>query len=205
MILVENAINNYKIKKYGDLAHSLKSSYTLLIGGTGEKTINIINYMRESNGDFSRYQELISYKLQEFYNTDFLDFTLLMGKMFGVYNLYCYFPIKYEVRKQISNSIVITPLETYDIIKNNFRSIYYHFNKIFSIDEEEFSFLISSMFEVQDDYKIYNNDIVKELGFMLMGYYLMIYNLTEKDYITPIECIEYFHKINDSNKKIRVY
>ena len=205
MRLIDEIIDDYRIKKYGNLAHILKTSHKMLVGGRGADNIKIEKFLIASQGDFSNYQELIKNKLSEDYKLDFLDYSLLMGKFFEVYNLYCFIFINKEIRKKIINSNLITKENTINILKLNVANIYQHMFKKIKVDFESFKAFLSSLFIVKDDFSMYNNQMFNELSYILIGNYLFLeeYGLGN-GFIGSEESIDFFNKMNkiyENNKK----
>lgn len=205
MRLIDEIIDDYRIKKYGNLAHILKTSHKMLVGGRGADNIKIEKFLIASQGDFSNYQELIKNKLSEDYKLDFLDYSLLMGKFFEVYNLYCFIFINKEIRKKIINSNLITKENTINILKLNVANIYQHMFKKFKVDFASFKVFLSSLFIVKDDFSMYNNQMFNELSYILIGNYLFLeeYGLGN-GFIGSEESIDFFNKMNkisENNKK----
>lgn len=205
MRLIDEIIDDYRIKKYGNLAHILKTSHKMLVGGRGDDNIKIEKFLIASQGDFSNYQELIKNKLSEDYKLEFLDYSLLMGKFFEVYNLYCFIFINKEIRKKIINSNLITKENTINILKLNIANIYQHMLQKFRIDFESFKAFLSSLFIVKDNFSMYNNQMFNELSYILIGNYLFLeeYGLGN-GFIGSEESIDFFNKMNkisENNKK----
>lgn len=205
MRIIDEIIDDRRIKKYGELAHKLKTSLLMLTGSRNENGIKIEELMVESKGDFYYYQDLIEKSLLEDYKLDFLDFSLLMGKFFGVYNEYCFIDIKKDVRKKIAKNKKINRENTKLILEENFKEIFTYFKEKFFLTEEEFIEFISSLFVVRDDYSLYNNKMVNELSYILMGNYLSLeYSTSEKKFCGCLESIEYFHNVNNRLNRSRV-
>lgn len=205
MRIVEDFLDEYKLKRYGSLAENLNTSKDFLKGRRRDDGIKIEELMVMSDGDFSLYQDLIKKELSRYYVTDFLDFSLLLGKFFGVYNLYCYLEIDYDVRKKLINSTKISRKNTLDFIKNNCRDIYdYLFGK-FAIDKEQFVSIVVALFDVSNDYCFYNDEVVREISYILMGHYLFLEDKNLKNVFVGSEfCCQYFKRHNNKANKKRV-
>lgn len=205
MRVIDEIIDDIKIKKYGKLAHKLKTSLMMLTGSKNENGIKLEDLMVESKGDFFYYQDLIEKSLLEDYQLDFLDFSLLMGKFFGVYNEYCFIYIKKDIRKKIATNKKINRENTMLILEENFNEIFKYFKDKFFLTKEEFIEFISSFFVVRDNYNLYNNKMVNELAFILMGNYLYLeYSISEKNFCGCLESIEYFQNVNNSLNKSQI-
>lgn len=205
MKIVEDFVDDYRIKKYGELADSLLTSQDFLTGRRSSDGIKIEELLVNANGDFSKYQELVRKRLSKYYNTDFLDFSLLMGNFFGVYNLYCYDFINQDIRYRLINNENISRQATLNFIKKNCRDIYNHLFMNFGIDEEEFIKITSSLFEVNNDNSLYNDAVVREIAYILMGNYLFLEEHSLKSaFIGSDWCVEYFKRENKNGTKRQV-
>lgn len=204
MRVVEEIINEYRIKKYGELALDLKTSHLMLIGGRAEDGIKIEKLLIASKGNFYRYQEIIQEKLLEDYNVDFLDFSLIMGKFLGIYNLYCYIDINKEIRKKIINNKLITKKNVQNIITNNVRDIFTYLASKFNITFNDFKKFLASIYIIHDDYSLYNYPLFFELAYILMGNYLFLeFNTLSNGFIGCEDSIDFFHKMNKSYNFVR--
>lgn len=205
MKIIEDCVDDYKLKRYGKLADGLKTSKSFLTGRRGSDGIRIEKLLEAANGDFLEYQELIKDDLNHYHKTDFLDFSLLLGKFFGVYNLYNYVYINHDNITKLNNSSKISRRETLYFLKKNCREIYDYLFEKFLISTDEFINLTSSLFEVRNDNSLYNDELVREVAYILMGNYLFLENHSLDNYfLGSAFCVQYFKRQNKDDKKLRV-
>jgi len=204
MLVFEDFNRSIKIRKYGEMARVLKTSSLLFTGRRAEDGINIIDIMVKSCNDFSRYQGLIKYAVILNSKIDFLDLSLVMGKFFGVYNLYNYEHLSIDVRNRLVSDESINSIATRVIISYNFSDIYQYVSDNFPIGKEEFFNFISSLFVVRDDNSLYNSPVFSCLAHILMGNALFLKgNQLSNGFIGSSEAILYFSQINDkSNARV---
>lgn len=205
MRIFEEMADERRIKKFGYLAHKLRTSYMLLTGRRGEGGIRIEDLLIESNGNFRRYQEIIRKNLSGYYEVDFLDFSLMMGKFFGVYNMYCYKDISRDIRRRIINDSNINRNNTKELLELRCAEIYDYFCSKYQISMKDFFTIMSNLFVVSDDYSLYNNPLVTDLFYMLIGNYLFLEdNNLCGGFIGCKKSIDYFEKTNNELNKKRV-
>ena len=198
MRLFEDFSNDLRIKKYGDLAEKLRTSQMLLTGRRATGGIKIEELMVKSEGDFSKYQELIKKSVIMSYDADFLDFSLLMGKFFGVYNEYCYIDINRDVKVRIISNEMINKENTMRLLERKFDDIYEYLRGICVIDEKDFISFLSSLFVVRNDNSLYNDPLFKELAYILLGNALIMEKYSiQNGFAGSRVCVEYFKRINN--------
>lgn len=198
MRLFEDFSNDLRIKKYGDLAEKLRTSQMLLTGRRATGGIKIEELMVKSEGDFSKYQELIKKSVIMSYDADFLDFSLLMGKFFGVYNEYCYIDINRDVKVRIISNEMINKENTMRLLERKFDDIYEYLRGICVIDEKDFISFLSSLFVVRNDNSLYNDPLFKELASILLGNALIMEKYSiQNGFAGSRVCVEYFKRINN--------
>lgn len=204
MRIFEEISDNRRIKTYGEIAHKLNTSSGLLTGRRAENGIKIEKLLEESHGDFQKYQNIIREKLSEDYQLDFLDFSLLMGCFFDVYNIYCFIFVSENIRKRIACNKNINLSNTLSLFEFNYSNIYCFFSSKYNISQDDFNKLVSNLFIVRDDFSLYNNDIIKDIGMMLIGNYLCLedYELNH-GFIGVQQGIDYFMEKNSKlNNKL---
>lgn len=205
MRIVEDFVDDYKLKKYGKLAAKLNTSSEFLTGRRSSDGIKIEKLLVAADGDFLEYQQLIKDELNRYHETDFLDFSLLMGKFFGVYNLYNYVDITQDNRRKLNNNPKVSRQKTLELIKKNCLDIYDYLFEKFLLSKEEFINLVGSLFEVRNDNSLYNDEVVREIAYILMGNYLFLEEHSLKNHFPGSAfCVQYFKRHNKDDKKIRV-
>lgn len=198
MRLFEDFSNDLRIKKYGDLAEKLRTSQMMLTGRRAIDGIKIEELMVKSEGDFSKYQELIRKSVIMSYDADFLDFSLLMGKFFGVYNEYCYIDISRDIKVRIINNEMINRDNTKRLLERKFDDIYEYLNGICVIDKKDFLSFLSSLFVVRNDNSLYNDPLFKELASILIGNALIMEKYSMKNgFAGSRACVEHFKRLNN--------
>ena len=162
----------------------------MLKGRRGSEDIKIDKIIF-SSPDKIAFVNKVEQELLKDTNTDYLDFSLLMGLYFEKFNLYNYVYIKPDVRKIIVNS---KPDRKY----TNYSKIAEYFYSKYGIKGEVLSSIICKMLFCVDndnDYELlYNNDVTRDLGLILMGVSL------KKEFNSCFNAIDYFYEVNDSCK-----
>lgn len=202
MKIMDDIINNINEKIYKNKAEICLVSPLLIRGRVAEDGISIPKLLRYSHSK-ANFDILVRDELTYDRNTDFYDFSLLMGQIFGVYNLYSYQYVKRDVRCDIVNSKVDSKY-TNRIFDKYGDKIFEYVSSTYNISNDEYISLIVKMFKVIDDYSIYNNDIVKDIGKILLGNILYGIDYFGGNYDYLINCedaIDYFDKCNSINKR----
>lgn len=196
MRLFDEIRDDYMMNHYGRLADRYNSSRLLLTGGRADNSIKIEKLFLEAKSNNENFDNIVRETIGNNYNTDFLDFSLVTGLYFGVYNLYCYSKISYDVRDKIVKAS-INKDKSLEFLKNNSRIIYNYINEKYGISEDEFSTIISQLFVIRDDNSLYNNGIVRDIVFIMIGNTLYCEDFKSNEFIGCSECINYFRQEND--------
>lgn len=194
MKVIEDAIESVVVKLYGDKAQEFLVSSKMLVGSHGYDGIDVLHILRSSHDkktfDFRMKKELLKPR-----TTDFYHFSLLMSQYFGVYNLYCYMMVDRDVIFDVMRQEP-TVEKTLEFFKKNGNRIYEYFNFSYGISREYYDQVVSKMFQVNDDYSIYNNDIVFDIGKILMGNDLYQLDHHTSSFLGCSSSIAYFEKRN---------
>jgi len=127
-----------------------------------------------------------------------------MGCFFDVYNIYCFIFVSENIRKRIACNKNINLSNTLSLFEFNYSNIYCFFSSKYNISQDDFNKLVSNLFIVRDDFSLYNNDIIKDIGMMLIGNYLCLedYELNH-GFIGVQQGIDYFMEKNSKlNNKL---
>jgi hypothetical protein len=198
MVIIDELIDDYRIKKYGKLALNYNCSNLMLTGSKSEDSIRMEKLLLEAKSTNTFIDSIVRNKLNEDYNVDFLDLSLISGLYLGVYNIYCYKYIKKDVRKTLSNSNIERD-KSLKFLENNSREIYKYLNEKYEIDEELFTDIISKLFVLRQDYSLYNNEVVFDILFLLMGKTLYDENFKSDEFISCEKYLDYFKEENEKS------
>lgn len=180
---------------YGERAVKLGVSKGMLSGRLASDGINIVKLISSSTSPEDFRRRVIE-SLDDDRNTDYLHFSLIMGLYFGCFNLYNYMYICPDDRKKIVGSSP-SRSDTMYFIKKYWNVLCEYFSDKYGIKPDELKKIISQMLFIvdSDDVKVkfYNNDIVKDIGKILMGVSL------SNEFIGCREAIEFFDESNKNN------
>lgn len=196
MQFIENYEKEFRFLLYGEKAKKIDVSKYLLVGRSADSGIKIGKTIKSSSSK-DEFRENVISLLKSDVNTDYLHFSLIMGLYFGCFNLYNYLYVVPGVRNKI---ILSNPNrhDTMNFLINNYSSIFSYFNKKYDIDDVSLRNIISKMFfitDTEDDYVLlYNNDICRDLGIILMGTSLF------GEFVSCEYAIDYFDEENDNLK-----
>ena len=196
MQFIENYERDLRFFLYGEKAEKLDISKYILSGRCCDYGIKIGKVIKNSSSKDEFRNRVISL-LNNKVNTDYLHFSLIMGLYFGCFNLYNYLYIKPDVRSEIIDNIP-NRKDTMNFLVNNYRFMFSYFNKKYGIDDITLRSTISKMFFIADSEDayiyLYNNDISRDLGIILMGTSLF------GEFISCEHAIDYFYEKNDNYK-----
>ena len=202
MRIIDDIENEVREKIYKGKAEICLVSPLLLRGRIADNGISIPKLLKFSSKKVE-FDTLVKQELSSDRKTDFYDFSLLMGQIFGVYNLYAYQYIERDVRNEIVKSNVDSKYA--NIIFDKYSDKIFEYVSIkYNISRDDYDTLIIKMFKVVDNYSIYNNDVVKDIGKILFGNVLYAIDYFGGNYDYLINCdeaIDYFDKCNNKNKR----
>ncbi len=138
----------------------------------------------------------------------FTDFSFLMGLQFGVYNLYAYHYISWNVKKRLTNSDP-SEEESREVIQNYGSAIAKYIEKKYHIGKEYTDRIMKDLFRIKEDNPYFQNEIVEDIGKMMMSYYMMFQGKEIKknryivnDFFETGKAILFFDQ-NNTEKQIR--
>lgn len=200
MRIVNDIIGNSIISRYGEKANELGVSKLMIIGRTGENGISILDMVKKSNSR-KEFSLAVKMELQLYRNTDFYHYSLLMGQFFGVYNIYNYMFIAPNVRNEL---IISQPNvnKTVEFFNMNNVEIFSYINKKYGLGQSEYVDLVNNMFSLNNDYSVYNNAIINDIGMILMGNQLFRADTNSRTFLGCRGCINYFNRKNEEKKNI---
>lgn len=169
----EEKENEKRIKKYGNKANHLNISWNLLRGRRAADSINIVKLI-ENSDNFNDLKNNVAIELYNSTQVDFLHFTLILGLFFDCFNKYDYHQkIDLEVIKKIVESKP-NSTKTLEFLGEYEEDLYKYLASRNQLDYETYQNILRSMFVINNDYyfKLYNSDIVWEIGKVIMGYTL---------------------------------
>ena len=197
MRIIDDIENNIREKLYKGKSEICLVSPLLIRGRVASDGISIPKLLKYSNKKVE-FDTLVKQELTSDRKTDFYDFSLLMGQFFGVYNLYSYQYIDRDSRNKLVNSKVDKEYTKKIFDKYNDK-IFDYISIVHNISYSKYSDLIDKMFRVVNDYSIYNNDVVKDIGKILIGNRLYGIDYFDENSECLIDCneaIDYFDKCN---------
>ena len=201
MRIIDDFENEVKESVYKNKAKLCSVSTLMLRGRNSSDGISIIKLLRASKNKI-QFDDLVKSELLKDRNTDFYDFSLLMGQFFGVYNLYSYEFVDKESRTKIVSSNISSEYTNMFFDKYNDK-VFEYISYNHSISHDDYINLIGKMFMVVNDYSIYNNSVVKDIGKILMGNYLYAMDYFDGNFENLIDCNEAINYFDNCNKKNR--
>lgn len=167
MKVFEEMADSKRIRKYGDRAMRLGVSIDLLEGNAMKYGLPI-HKLITSNLSCEAFDRKVRTTLYGSNNTDFYDFSLLMGLYFGTYNAYGYLFISNDVKKEV---IEVNPnrVDTKRFIKQYHRAIYEYFSNFYGFTNSQIDKFIGMMGEVVTDNQLYNKPCIQDMGKILIG------------------------------------
>ena len=193
--IIEEFESSIKMFLYGKKARSLGVSPYMLYGRIASDGIDICKLIKNSNSSSELYKNVCS-EIDDDKNTDYLHFSLIMGLYFGCFNLYNYLYITNGVRKRI---VECKPnrRDTMNFIIRNYSKLFKYFSLVYGINDNEFKNILSKMLflvKQDDDNYLYNSDIVKDFGKILIA------NSIFDDFNDCFESIVLFDELNEFGK-----
>ncbi len=195
-----NKLNNNIIKRlYAKKANLLKVS-PLLLDAKATKELNLIEIIKCSDNKCNFDKEVMKALLCE--ESNFLDFSLIMGLFFGVYNQYQYEYINYEVKKKIVDNKPNSE-QIKEVVKHNIEKIYMYLAEKYNIDKKTFDEIIFKMFVVEDvdEDTLYERKIANVIGKIILGNYLYLLEISIKNSTFLVDCEDAINFIDKLNKK----
>lgn len=202
MRIIDDFVDDFTEKFYKDKAGICRVSLKMVRKKRGENSISICTLLRFCN-DKIGFDTLVRQELDSDRKTDFYDFSLLMGQFFGVYNLYSYVYVDREIRRKIM-SFNHDFHNTKNLLEKNKNKIFEYLSSKYDLTLLEYESIINKMFTIVNDFSIYNNDIVREVGKILMGSCLYAYDYFNGDNSFLINCgdaVNYFDECNEEKIK----
>ena len=164
----EEISDSIKLNLFGKKAGLLCVSKFLLTGRRASDGINISKLIHDSSSR-DDFKDKVVCEVSRDDNTDFLHFSLIMGLYFGCFNLYNYLYVSPQVRKKIVWGN-IDRNDTVNFIIKNYSSLLEYFQAVYGIDDEFLRATLSKVMLLNDeDMSLYNSDVVRDLGKILMG------------------------------------
>lgn len=201
MRIIDDLENDVKELVYKNKAKLCGVSPLMLKGRIARDGISIIKLLRVSK-DKMQFDDLVRSELISERNTDFHDFSLLMGQFFGIYNLYSYEFVDKSIKTKIVSSNVDRKY-TNMIFDKYSDKIFEYVSINHNISHDDYINLIVKMFKIIDDYSIYNSDVVKDIGKILIGNCLYAIDYFDGNCENLIDCDEAVNYFNDYNEKIK--
>lgn len=203
MKMIDDMVDSYVLTKYQEKANSLGVSSRMLIGRSANDGISPLMLVKSSSNR-QQFEDLVDAELTINKNTDFYHFSLLMGKYFGVYNLYTYMFVVPKMREEIMRrkpnlSKTIAFFNKYN------DNIFGYVEEMYGFSRDEYNEVLKNMFRRRDDYGLYNSPIVQDIGKTLMGCSLLESENGLGLFIRSGEAIRYFEQKNrlDVNKNVK--
>lgn len=119
--------------------------------------------------------------------SDFYDYSLVMGKFTGVYNIYGYQPLSSEIKRSIAG-MTIDPKKTRAFLDRQFDSLAKYFQTFHHIHADRVQQDIARMYEVGIDDSIYRSPVCRDVGKILIVTSLSFRSLDSNyinDYLSP--------------------
>ena len=201
MRIIDDIENNIREKLYKGKSEICLVSPLLVRGRVASDGISIPKLLKYSNKKVE-FDTLVKQELTSDRKTDFYDFSLLMGQFFGIYNLYSYEFVDKSIKTKIVSSNVDSKY-TNMIFDKYSDKIFEYVSINHNISHDDYINLIVKMFKVVEDYSIYNSDVVKDIGKILIGNCLYAIDYFDGNCENLIDCDEAVNYFNDYNEKIK--
>ena len=137
---------------------------------------------------------------------DFYDFSLIMGMITGVYNIYPYEFFTEKIKQRLVESSIPNHDLFRDFINQYFESISNYFFDFYHINRQEVQDDINQMFLVVSDDSIYKSRVCSDVGKMLVVYSLDGYQKEAvSESIASGQFLSIFDELCHYQKKIQVF
>ncbi len=167
---LSSIISDIKVGRYQNHAFSLSAAPEFLYHHYSDGGIPMDEMIIASTSKPSLDRK-VSEVLRAGVDSDFYDYSLVLGKFTGVYNVYDYQPLSHEVKRNISY-LDIDPKETKAFLDRQFHSICKYFQDYYHIHADRVQQDIARMFHVGIDDSIYSSPICRDVGKMLVVSYV---------------------------------
>ena len=193
------------MERYGEHAVSLNVSPKFLYHKYPGDCLPI-NKMIIDSTSFEKFRRKADIFLFSHGKTDFYDFSLIMGKFTGIYNIYSYEYLNEELKREISGDS-IDSRDVFLFLDRHFNSLAEYFQKNYHIASFDVEKDIYHMFEVSSDDTIYRSPVCRDIGKMLISAHQMFsyadfndFNYNISYLISSGYLVEEFHKMNQTEK-----
>lgn len=170
--------------------------------------IDILKLIRKSNTK-GEFRKNIKKSLYHSSQTNFYDFSLMMGLQFGVFNFYCYQTIDKSIKKKfvLCNP---NPKESLLLFQNYGDSMVSYLTNKYGIEEKEIYFIVKKMFHLNEDNPYYHDIVVEDIGEMVISYFLYFSGKSMKNnpyvinhFFESGRAFSYFQECNHSVKQLK--
>ena len=201
--------NGRNINKYnGKDKRFLISPQMLDLKTNNYSSININKVLKQAKNK-REFDNLIAYELfNNISESEFYDFSLLMGLNLGVYNCYGYLYVSSELKERVLRSNPNVD-ETLFIINNYKKDLDILFKKKYNLSSDDLTTIINKMLQIDRNNSLYNNEIIFDVCKTILGIRMLygsydtslttMRNVKVREDIRTGRCLEYFDEIN--NKK----
>lgn len=203
MLIFEELNKKIIYSLYASKAKILNLSPALLNGA--DDNMNLKTIVK-----FSETKEILDKQIKTILinpESNFLDFSLIMGLFFGVYNQYQYEYIDFEIKSKIVKNAPNCE-QIKETVEHNKNKIFEFLVKYYKIDRKTFEDTISRMFILEDEnseYSLYEEGFANIIGKIILGNYLYLNELGIKNSTYLIDCedaIKFIDKLNQKSIKL---
>lgn len=194
-----------RMERYGEHAISLNVSPRFLYHKYPGDCLPI-NKMIIDSTSCEKFRRKADIFLFSHGKTDFYDFSLIMGKFTGIYNIYSYEFLNEELKKEISGDS-IDSRDVFLFLDRHFNSFAEYFQNQYHISSDDVQKDIYRMFKVSLDDTVYRSPVCRDVGKILISAHQMFSYVDSTEFnhnisylISSGYLIEEFHKMNQVEK-----
>ena len=211
--IIDDFVGERRMHRYSEHAYSLKVSPRFLYRNFSSQHLQI-NEMILTSFSKESFDKKVRFALANHGYTDFYDFSLALGTIMGVYNVYLYQFLSDDTKKSLSLQ-KFNSLDVHDFLCKYDTDFINYFENFYSIYEGQYHRILARMFEINVDESLYANTVCLDVGKILIASSLLLHSLDSEcivdhisDLIASGQMIEEFEKINYKvksceNKQIR--
>ena len=211
--IIDDFVGEMRMQRYSEHAYSLHVSPRFLYHNFSKHHLPI-NQMILSSFSKESFDKKVRFALANHGHTDFYDFSLALGTIMGVYNVYLYQFLSEHLKKQLASQ----PCRFFQVKKFLCKydgSFIKYFGNFYGIDKDEYHGILSRMFYINSDESLYANPVCLDVGKILITSSLLFHSIDSNDFkqdisflISSGQMVDDFKEMNQGvrcykNKQIR--
>lgn len=200
MQIIDDFIGKKRMQRYSNHAYSLHVSPRFLYHKFSGYHLPI-NQMILSSFSKESFDEKVRFALINHGRTDFYDFSLALGTIMGVYNVYLYQFLSEHIKRQLA-------MKSYHFFSvEQFLSMYddsfvKYFENFYDIDKDEYHKILTQMFVINSDETLYSNPVCLDVGKILIASSLLFCSENFNDFKQDISSLISTGQIIDDFKEM---